>query len=276
MPNFPPIVLGIAFAAVVVAVTALARRLPVPPPILQVAAGFLVGLMPGVAIPELDPDLVFFVFLPPVLWAAAIFTSLREFSAKRRLDRAARDRARARDDGGGRDRGARALAGHAMGGGGRARRDRLAARRGRGDGDRVAPAGAAPRDRDPRGGEPRQRRVGARPLSHGGRRGGDGGVQLGRVDRPLLHRRRRRRAVGVLVAWLVDAGAALVARRAGGDAAHAGGAVRRVARRGGDARVGGARVRGGRNVPAAAFLRARSRRCRGCRTGRCGISSCSC
>ena len=83
-PNFPPIVLAIAFAAVVVAVTAIARRLPVPSPIVQVVAGFLVGLVPGVAIPTLDADLVFFVFLPPVLWAAAFFTSLRDFSANRR------------------------------------------------------------------------------------------------------------------------------------------------------------------------------------------------
>lgn len=81
MPHFPPIVLAIAFAAVVVAVTAIARRLPVPPPILQVAAGFLVGLVPGVAIPELDAEIVFFVFLPPVLWAAAFFTSVRDFHA---------------------------------------------------------------------------------------------------------------------------------------------------------------------------------------------------
>src|SRR6476660_10111288 len=84
MPEFPPIVLAVAFAAVVVAITAIARRLPVPAPILQMAAGFLVGLLPGVAIPEMDPDLVFFVFLPPVLWAAAFFTSLRDFSANRR------------------------------------------------------------------------------------------------------------------------------------------------------------------------------------------------
>ena len=81
MTRFPPIVLAIAFAAVVVALTAIARRLPVPPPILQVAAGFLVGLVPGVTIPPLEPDVIFFVFLPPVLWAAAFFTSLREFKA---------------------------------------------------------------------------------------------------------------------------------------------------------------------------------------------------
>ena len=80
MPHFPPIVLAIAFAAVVVAVTAIARRLPVPPPILQVLAGFVVGLVPGIAMPELRPDLVFFVFLPPILWAAAFFTSVRDFN----------------------------------------------------------------------------------------------------------------------------------------------------------------------------------------------------
>jgi CPA1 family monovalent cation:H+ antiporter len=84
MPAFPPVVLAVAFATLVVAVTAIARRLPVPTPILQVIAGFLIGLIPGVAIPELDPDLVFFVFLPPVIWAAAFFTSLRDFSANRR------------------------------------------------------------------------------------------------------------------------------------------------------------------------------------------------
>ena len=84
MPPFPPIVIAIAFAAIVVALTAIARRLPVPPPILQVLAGFALGLVPGVTIPEIDADLVFFVFLPPVLWAAAFFTSLRDFNANRR------------------------------------------------------------------------------------------------------------------------------------------------------------------------------------------------
>jgi CPA1 family monovalent cation:H+ antiporter len=84
VPEFSPVVLAIAFAAVVVALTALARRLPVPPPILQVAAGVAVGLAPGVRIPELEPEVVFFVFLPPTLWAAAFFTSRREFRANLR------------------------------------------------------------------------------------------------------------------------------------------------------------------------------------------------
>jgi monovalent cation/hydrogen antiporter len=79
MPNFPPIIVGIAFAALVVALSALARRLPVPTPILQLVAGLIIGLSPLVVIPDLDPDLIFFVFLPPILWSAAMFTSPREF-----------------------------------------------------------------------------------------------------------------------------------------------------------------------------------------------------
>ncbi|MBC7897910.1 MAG: Na+/H+ antiporter [Cytophagaceae bacterium] len=84
MPHFPPIVFAIAFAALIVALTALGRQLPIPTPILQVAAGLALGLIPGMQVPELEPDVVFFVFLPPILWAAAYFTSLREFKANLR------------------------------------------------------------------------------------------------------------------------------------------------------------------------------------------------
>jgi CPA1 family monovalent cation:H+ antiporter len=84
MTHFSPVVFAIAFAALVVALSALGRRLPLPTPILQVAAGLLVGLVPGVVIPEVQPEIVFFVFLPPALWAAAFFTSPREFRANLR------------------------------------------------------------------------------------------------------------------------------------------------------------------------------------------------
>src|SRR3954454_14786908 len=79
MPHFPPVIFGIAFAALIVALSALARRLPIPTPVLQLVAGLVLGLAPGISTPELDPDLVFFVFLPPILWSAAMFTSVREF-----------------------------------------------------------------------------------------------------------------------------------------------------------------------------------------------------
>ena len=81
MPHFPPVLVAITFAALVIAITALGRRLPVPVPVLQVLAGLGIALIPGLELPELEPEVVFFVFLPPVLWAAAYFTSWREFRA---------------------------------------------------------------------------------------------------------------------------------------------------------------------------------------------------
>ena len=78
------LLLALALTALVVALTGLARRLPIPSPILQVAAGAVLALLPGVTIPTLRPDVVFFVFLPPILWSAAYFTSLREFRANLR------------------------------------------------------------------------------------------------------------------------------------------------------------------------------------------------
>jgi Na+/H+ antiporter len=81
VPHFPPVVIAVAFAALVAALTALGRRLPVPTPILQVIAGLFVAMVPNLELPELAPEVVFFVFLPPILWAAAFFTSYREFKA---------------------------------------------------------------------------------------------------------------------------------------------------------------------------------------------------
>jgi len=71
----------IMLLAVVLALTTLARRLLLPYPILLVLGGLILGLLPGIPTIQLNPDLVFLVFLPPILWAAAYFTSLREFRA---------------------------------------------------------------------------------------------------------------------------------------------------------------------------------------------------
>jgi monovalent cation/hydrogen antiporter len=57
----------------------LARRLKVPYPILLVLAGLLVSFLPGVPRIALDPNLVFLVFLPPLLYSAAWTLSWREF-----------------------------------------------------------------------------------------------------------------------------------------------------------------------------------------------------
>lgn len=69
----------ILLLALVLALTTLAQKLVIPYPILLVIGGLILGLIPGLPTVTLSPDLVFLVFLPPILWAAAYFTSWREF-----------------------------------------------------------------------------------------------------------------------------------------------------------------------------------------------------
>ncbi|HEY1800819.1 MAG TPA: Na+/H+ antiporter [Terriglobales bacterium] len=64
----------------VVAFGALARKLKVPYPIVLVIAGALLGFVPGIPPIALNPDIVFFVVLPPLIYSAAWLTSWREFS----------------------------------------------------------------------------------------------------------------------------------------------------------------------------------------------------
>lgn len=58
----------------------LARRLNTPYPIVLVVAGLLLSFIPGIPRITLNPDVIFFVVLPPLLFAAAWVTSWREFS----------------------------------------------------------------------------------------------------------------------------------------------------------------------------------------------------
>ena len=64
----------------VVAFGVLARKLKIPYPIVLVIGGTLLGIIPGIPRIALNPDVVFYVILPPLLYAAAWETSWREFS----------------------------------------------------------------------------------------------------------------------------------------------------------------------------------------------------
>lgn len=57
----------------------LARKLETPYPIVLVIAGLLLGFVPGIPKITLNPDLVFLVVLPPLLYAAAWVMPWREF-----------------------------------------------------------------------------------------------------------------------------------------------------------------------------------------------------
>jgi Na+/H+ antiporter len=73
-----PLLLGLAVAASVIVSAVLARRTRVPGPVYLVLAGLVVGVVPGVQEFRLPPDVVFYGFLPPLLYAAAFLTAPRE------------------------------------------------------------------------------------------------------------------------------------------------------------------------------------------------------
>ncbi len=77
MANQIEIILG--FLAIVVLFGVLARWLRVPYPILLVVGGLLLSLQDWVPRLKLEPDIIFLVFLPPLLYSAAFNTEWRHF-----------------------------------------------------------------------------------------------------------------------------------------------------------------------------------------------------
>ena len=67
----------LALLAVAAAAVWLARALHIPYPFLLVLAGIGVGYLPGVSEIEVEPDVIFLVFLPPLLHAAGWLSSPR-------------------------------------------------------------------------------------------------------------------------------------------------------------------------------------------------------
>jgi Na+/H+ antiporter len=76
------LVIGLLFAITVL--TPLGARLHVAQPLVLVLAGLALAFVPGLPAVTLAPDLVFLIFLPPLLYEAAWFTSWREFRRWRR------------------------------------------------------------------------------------------------------------------------------------------------------------------------------------------------
>ncbi len=76
------LVLSLLFAAF--GLHMLSVKLKISFPILLVLGGLAISLWPKLPVVKLDADLVFLVFLPPLLYEAAWFTSFRDFIALRR------------------------------------------------------------------------------------------------------------------------------------------------------------------------------------------------
>ncbi|HEX5438830.1 MAG TPA: Na+/H+ antiporter [Gemmatimonadaceae bacterium] len=68
--------------AVSAALRVLAQRWHLPHPVLLVFGGVLLAFIPGLPRVTLNPDVVFLIFIPPLLYSASITTSLRDFRAE--------------------------------------------------------------------------------------------------------------------------------------------------------------------------------------------------
>jgi Na+/H+ antiporter len=77
---------GVELVVIMLAVSAalrlVARRLRVPHPVLLVLAGLALVFVPGLPPVEFDPDTLFLVFVPPLLYWAALTSSVRDFRAQ--------------------------------------------------------------------------------------------------------------------------------------------------------------------------------------------------
>ncbi|TAJ47276.1 MAG: Na+/H+ antiporter [Herbiconiux sp.] len=73
----------VLFIAVTVAVTGLAGRAGVSAPIVLVVVGAVASFIPGVPTITVEPDLILYGLLPPLLYAAAIRTSFADVRARR-------------------------------------------------------------------------------------------------------------------------------------------------------------------------------------------------
>jgi CPA1 family monovalent cation:H+ antiporter len=73
----------VSFVIVTVAVTGLSRKIGWSAPIALVAVGAIVSFIPGVPSITLQPEIVLYGILPPLLFAAAIRTSFQDVRARR-------------------------------------------------------------------------------------------------------------------------------------------------------------------------------------------------
>jgi Na+/H+ antiporter len=79
-----PVEAMVLLMCAVVGVVLLGRRLRAPYPIALVLGGLCISLVPGLPPVHINPDLVFLLFLPPLLYAAGWFTSWHDFKANLR------------------------------------------------------------------------------------------------------------------------------------------------------------------------------------------------
>jgi NhaP-type Na+/H+ or K+/H+ antiporter len=68
----------LALVAAIVLIEMLATKLRVAYPVLLVVAGLLISFIPGLPAVRIDPNMIFFIFLPPLLFEASWSISFKE------------------------------------------------------------------------------------------------------------------------------------------------------------------------------------------------------
>ena len=76
MENFKVVIF---ILAILIGLSAIADKSKLPYPILLVIAGLIIGFVPALPDLAMDPEVVFLIFLPPILYDAASKTSWHEF-----------------------------------------------------------------------------------------------------------------------------------------------------------------------------------------------------
>jgi CPA1 family monovalent cation:H+ antiporter len=79
MENFTTVIVVLA---VLVALLAVADKFKLPNPVLLVVSGLAIGFIPSMLPITLDPEVVFLIFLPPILYDAASNTSWHDFRSE--------------------------------------------------------------------------------------------------------------------------------------------------------------------------------------------------
>src|ERR1700754_5294244 len=68
----------LAMVAAIVLLEMLADKLKIAYPILLVVAGLLISFIPGLPVVKINPNMIFFIFLPPLLFEASWSISFKE------------------------------------------------------------------------------------------------------------------------------------------------------------------------------------------------------
>jgi len=76
MENYSIVIL---ILAIMIGLSAIADKIKLPYPVLLIVAGIAVGFIPALPNIELNPDIVFLIFLPPLLYDAAFNISFKTF-----------------------------------------------------------------------------------------------------------------------------------------------------------------------------------------------------